>query len=211
VTTAERLTAATGLAFALSFAAGVLMLGDVFGMLGDRDFVFEQYYADDHPYDVASAAVLGASGLLFPAFIVGLTGDSYSRAGILAVTLAGVFAAVVLVGASAAGAIPAARLFGGLFDDGGQGATAVWFPPTLGAILVFVAAPVAAAGSIAATSFDGSSVLSRGLTRGVSLAAAFVLLFSAAFLPLTVLPAWAAFASARVWLSGARTGRQAAA
>ena len=200
--TADRLTAASGIAFAVTFAAGVIILGEMFGMSGDADTTYDDYYADDHPADIAGAVLLAVSGLLFPAFVSGLVQDMSARLQALSLVFASVFAALVMVAASAAGAIPGARAFGAVFGDDDQATTAVWLPATMSYILLCVAGALTASCTIVLMAVAPGSVLASGAPRYLSLLVAAILLLGPMVMPLVVLPLWAGGLS--IWLLARR-------
>jgi hypothetical protein len=194
----QRATAIAGLAFALTFAAGVVVLGEMFGMFGDSDATFDDYYAADHPVDIVGGALLVLSGVLFPVFVAGLVEGATARARSLATTFATLSSAGLIVGACAAATIPAARAFGGAFGDDGQATSGLWLAPSFSYLLVCAAAAWTGAAAIGTCAISSGSLVSQGAARYASVAAALVLLLAPAVMPLVALPLWAGGVS--VWL-----------
>ncbi len=201
--TPTRVTAISGIAFVVLFAAGVAAMGDAFGNFGDSDATFVEYYRDDHPLDVLGAYLISLAGVAFLRFVVGVCGgaiaDPEARiAAIFAMLCGVVFVALLATAVAAAATIPASRLYGEIFSDTGQIATDVSTLPQLGFVFLYLSGALFASASVASMALvmRHESALPAWVARFGFVAAALLLLSGPLFIPFFILPIWVLAASA---------------
>lgn len=199
--TATKITAISGIAFVMLFAAGIAAMGDAFGNFGDSDATFVEYYRDDHFPDILGAYLITLAGVAFLRFVVGVCGDAIAvpetrTAAILALLSGAVFATLLAAAVAAAATIPSSRFYGEIFSDTGQIATDVSTLPQLGFVFLYLPGAIFAAASVASMAFvmRGRPDLPGWVANTGFVAAAF-LLASFFFMPLAALPLWVLAAS----------------
>lgn len=200
------------LAFALGITASFVLLGEVFGTLGDSDPTFTEHYSSPggRARDIAGSAALIVSGGAFIVFAAAMRRPLCVRRPVAADIFACsgvVSAALLIVSASLLMTTPLSISFGGLFDDNGQFADGnISVLPQAGAVMVLVAAMPAMALAIGAFA-AGSASIGR-LPRWhvvLSWICAAVLPLGFFFAPLLALPAWAFATSFVLWRSTENT------
>jgi hypothetical protein len=185
----------TGLAFAILFVAGGLLLGELLGSSGDSDRTFDVYFEQksNRAADILGGYLLAASGLAFIFFTFALRARLFADAGRSAaqfVLISGATAGLlIIIAAAALMTVSFSIEFGGLFDDRDQFVTGASALPQFGYVLLCVLATLPAAALIAVTSIAARENLPRWLAyAGFPLA--LVLLLGFAVGPLFALPIW---------------------
>ena len=201
-----RWAAASGVAFAVLFAAGILTLGELGGSFGDSDETFISYYADsgNRARDIVGAYLLAGAGLSFLWFLNHLrgrlraAGDESARLSGVAFASSVVFVAMLFAAGAALVTVNASLALGDLFDQEGRQLEGpeVSILPQLGYVLLFLYGGFAAAFTVATTSL---AALRSGLfptwLAWLGFAAAALLLFAIAIVPIFALSIWALAAS----------------
>jgi hypothetical protein len=194
----RRWTVLSGFAFVGLFIAGLILLGDALGSVGDSDEQFVSYFGSNanHARDIVGAYTLTVAGLAFVVFLAHVCAALREHSGrelpLVAFGAALACAALLMAAAAALSAIATSHAVAGLFDE----------PPhefsadtsrlaTQFGYMLLVFAMWAAAACIAAISLA---------TRAAGLfptwlvvfgyVAAFALLFSFFFIPAVALPLW---------------------
>lgn len=189
--------------FAITFAAGLLMLADLLGTFADSDETFVEYFdsAADRNRSAAGGVVLFISGVVLLPFLSGLIravdAGSGSQRARLAGALSPIASALIIASAAALATVGASRLMADLFDESSdpfQGSSIVVLPQLGYVLLVFAGWTVGIILALAGSVLIRTRALHRAFVWATFVCAA-ILILSPAVSPLAALPLWVLVAS----------------
>ena len=211
----NRWLALAGILFAILFVVGFLFAGSIDTSESDAKIISDVKDSGTQTFTIVGAYLMAVAAVMLLCFaarlrtLLGEAEGGHETLASLAFVGGGVCAALIMVGAFALAAVPAALVFGSSPDP--TNADAARYIPQFGFGIVLVGAMFSAIVMMLSTSIIA---LRTGVLPAwfgwLGIVASIVVLFSAFFIPVIALPIWALVAGVLLLRSGGTTVMAAA-